>query len=45
MAKEYIHRILDLKDVLEDGSQFLFGPRQTGKSSYIRNELRQEAVL
>ena len=45
MPKEYIHRIMDLKDVLEDGSQFLFGPRQTGKSSYIRNELRQEAVL
>ena len=45
MAKEYIHRMLDLKDILEDGSQFLFGPRQTGKSSYIRNELKEDSVL
>lgn len=45
MAKQYIPRLLDLTDILEDGSQFLFGPRQTGKSSYINNELKRDAVL
>lgn len=45
MAKQYITRLLDLTDILEDGSQFLFGPRQTGKSSYINNELKRDAVL
>lgn len=45
MASKYIKRILDLKDILENGSQFLFGPRLTGKSSYIKAELKSDAVL
>ena len=45
MITQYIDRILDLSELLEDGSQFLFGPRQTGKSSYIKNELKDQAVL
>lgn len=35
----YVRRKLNLKDVLEKKSCFLFGPRQTGKSSLIRHEL------
>ena len=45
MITQYIDRILDLSELLEYGSQFLFGPRQTGKSSYIKNELKDQAVL
>ena len=45
MTTQYIDRILDLSEILEDGSQFLFGPRQTGKSSYIKEELKADAVL
>ena len=32
-------RVLDLQKVLAHKSLFLFGPRQTGKSSFIRNQL------
>ena len=35
----YIKRILDISHDLERKSQFLFGPRQTGKTSWIREEL------
>ena len=35
----YIKRILDLSHDLSRKSQFLFGPRQTGKTSWIREEL------
>ena len=35
----YIKRVLDINHDLERKSQFLFGPRQTGKTSWIRNEL------
>lgn len=35
----YIPRKLDLKDILAHKSCFLFGPRQTGKSSLIRQTL------
>lgn len=35
----YIPRILDLEGVLRRKSLFLFGPRQTGKSSLIRHVL------
>ena len=45
MTTQYINRVLDLSEILEDGSQFLFGPRQTGKSSYIKKELKEKAVL
>jgi predicted AAA+ superfamily ATPase len=36
----YISRTLDLSSLLEKKSYFLFGPRQTGKSSLIRHTLR-----
>lgn len=35
----YIKRVLDINHDLERKSQFLFGPRQTGKTSWIREEL------
>ena len=35
----YIRRIAGIDRKLEKKSLFLFGPRQTGKSSYIRNQL------
>ena len=35
----YTRRILDLHKVLSHKSMFLFGPRQTGKSSYIKKQL------
>lgn len=37
--KDYIQRIADINNRLERKSLFLFGPRQTGKSSYIKNQL------
>ena len=37
---DYIERPLDLPALLEKKSYFLFGPRQTGKSSLIRHTLR-----
>ena len=36
----YIKRVLDISRDLERKSQFLFGPRQTGKTSWIREELK-----
>ena len=41
----YITRILNLKEKLEHKSQFLLGPRMTGKTSWIRNELQGMASL
>lgn len=38
-AFDYIPRALDLRSLLETRSVLLFGPRQTGKTSYIRSEL------
>ena len=35
----YIKRVLDINHDLERKSQFLFGPRQTGKTSWIKEEL------
>ena len=35
----YIERILNLEKLLSKRSLFLFGPRQVGKSSYIREQL------
>ncbi|MDD3670376.1 MAG: AAA family ATPase, partial [Sphaerochaetaceae bacterium] len=41
MKKEqYIKRTLKLQERLKQKSQFLLGPRMTGKTSYIRNELQ-----
>lgn len=36
----YIGRILDLPSLLEKKSHFLFGPRQTGKTSLIRHSMK-----
>ena len=36
----YIERILDLPALLQKKSHFLFGPRQTGKTSLIRHSLK-----
>ena len=35
----YIERVADINKRLEAKSLFLFGPRQTGKSSYIKHQL------
>jgi predicted AAA+ superfamily ATPase len=42
---DYLKRILDLKRPTEDKSCFLFGPRQTGKSSLIEHELPNSVVI
>ena len=42
---EYIRRELKIEDLLEESSLFLFGPRMTGKTSYIENELQRKALL
>ncbi len=45
MPKEYYQRILDLNSALSQKSVFLFGPRQTGKSSYVREQLQLKPAL
>lgn len=40
----YIDRILDLRSILKKKSLFLFGPRQTGKTSLIRHTLKGTKV-
>ncbi|MDR3607825.1 MAG: AAA family ATPase [Oligoflexia bacterium] len=45
MAARYFKRILDLKRPTSDKSCFLFGPRQTGKSSLIEHELPDAKVI
>jgi len=37
----YIERVLDLPSLLQKKSHFLFGPRQTGKTSLIRHSLKE----
>ena len=37
--KTYIERFVDINSKLERKSLFLFGPRQTGKTAYIVNQL------
>ena len=37
----YIERVANIDKRLEKKSIFLFGPRQTGKSSYIKNQLSE----
>lgn len=39
MGGGYRQRVLDLSTSLAQRSAFLFGPRQTGKSSYVREQL------
>ncbi|MDD4219862.1 MAG: AAA family ATPase [Sphaerochaetaceae bacterium] len=41
----YIHRALPIKQYLKRKSLFLLGPRQTGKSSYIKEELKEDIDL
>jgi len=36
----YFERVLDLPSLLQKKSHFLFGPRQTGKTSLIRHSLK-----
>src|SRR4030043_560787 len=38
-APIYVERVLDLPSLLQKKSHFLFGPRQTGKTSLIRHSL------
>lgn len=40
----YIPRQLDIVDIVTKGTVFLFGPRQTGKSTYIRHALLPHAT-
>ncbi len=41
----YVSRVLDLYDLLQERTVLLFGPRQTGKSSYIRSQLKQAVAV
>ena len=41
----YIKRAANIVAKLNRKSQFLFGPRETGKTSYITNELSDEIIL
>ena len=41
---DYINRNVDLCNILENKSLFLFGPRQTGKSSFIKNQLMNNDI-
>ncbi len=41
----YINRVLDIRKLLSERSLFLLGPRQTGKSSYIREQLKPSPHL
>jgi len=43
--KQYINRVIGLDEKLARKSQFLIGPRQTGKTSYIRNEVKETVSL
>lgn len=45
MEHLYIARTLDVQKLLSERSLFLLGPRQTGKSSYIREELKTLPAL
>ena len=40
----YVQRVLDLPGLLEKKSHFLFGPRQTGKTSLVRHTLKGARV-
>ncbi len=41
----YIKRVLDIEPRLKSKSLFLFGPRQTGKSSLIANQIQDDVKL
>lgn len=41
----YIRRAADIESKLKRKSMFLFGPRSTGKTSYISNQISEDIVL
>ena len=41
---QFLERNLDLMPILRAKSLFLFGPRQTGKSSFIKNQIAKEDI-
>lgn len=41
----FINRILNLKHLMDKKSHFLFGPRATGKSSLIKHDLGDHALI
>ena len=43
-AISYISRIIDINKLIAQRSLFLFGPRQTGKSSFIKNQINEEPL-
>ena len=43
--ERYIKRIIDIQGKLKSKSLFLFGPRQTGKSSLIANQIQDDVKL
>ena len=43
--ERYIKRIIDIQSKLKSKSLFLFGPRQTGKSSLIANQIQDDVKL
>jgi predicted AAA+ superfamily ATPase len=43
-SSEWIPRLLDLPGLLAKKSHFLFGPRQTGKTSLVRRSLKEAKV-
>ena len=43
MSREYVLRKINIKDSLSRKSQFLFGPRQTGKTTWMEEELENVA--
>jgi predicted AAA+ superfamily ATPase len=45
MTERYLPRILDLKKTTADKSCFLFGPRQTGKSSLVAHQLPNSVMI
>ncbi|MBI5526281.1 MAG: ATP-binding protein [Deltaproteobacteria bacterium] len=42
---QYVTRALDIARTLKKNSVFLFGPRQTGKSTYVREQLKDDVAL
>ena len=45
MQRGYRHRVLDITSSIGQRLVFLFGPRQTGESSYVREQLESHLVL
>ena len=45
MQRGYRHRVLDITSSIGQRLVFLFGSRQTGESSYVREQLESHPVL